>query len=69
MSLFTVPPHTPLWLWASVSVLCLSVFNFFLIRRLLRGTGERRAYRTTAVVIWMGFVLLVFDLIFRYWRR
>jgi hypothetical protein len=43
LSLFMVPPQTPLWIWASLSVLCLAVFNLFLFRRLRRGIGERNA--------------------------
>jgi len=30
LSLFMVPPQIPLWIWASLSVLCLAVFNLFL---------------------------------------
>jgi hypothetical protein len=69
LSLFIVPPQTPLWIWATLSVLCLAVFNCFLFRRLRRSTSERKADSKSGVVIWLAFVLLVLELVFRYWHR
>jgi hypothetical protein len=69
ISFFVVPPNTPLWIWATVSVVCLAVFNYLIIRRLQKSTGERKIGSASSIVIWLGVVVLLLELVFRYWRR
>lgn len=69
LSLFIVPPRTPLWIWATLSVLCLAAFNCFLVLRLRRNTSERKTDPLSGVVIGLAFALLVLELAFRYWHR
>jgi membrane protein implicated in regulation of membrane protease activity len=69
VSLFIVPPSTPLWIWATASVVWLAVFNYFLIRRLQKGTGERKVGHTPTIGIWLCVVVLLGELVFRYWHR
>ena len=69
VSLFIVPPHTPLWIWAAASALCLIVLNHFFIRRLQRGAGKRNANSTSSVVIYLSFIVLLLELVFRYWHH
>jgi O-antigen/teichoic acid export membrane protein len=69
VSLFTVSPNTPLWIWATASVLCLAVLNFFLFLRLRRGTGEHKPNPAMSVVAWLGVAVLLVELVIRYWHR
>ena len=65
VSLFIVPPNTRLWVWATSSVVCLAGFNFFLHRRLQKGTGERKTGFTTGIVIFVGALAILLELIIR----
>jgi protein-S-isoprenylcysteine O-methyltransferase Ste14 len=67
VSLLLVPPNTRLWVWATLSLVVLAGFNFFLLRHLKTNTGERRA--GPHIVMWLGVVALMIDLVARYWRR
>jgi hypothetical protein len=69
VSLFEVPPKTPLWVWGTASVVCLAVFNYFLFHRLQKSTGDRQAASSTSIVMWLGVAVLFFELVFRYWHR
>ncbi len=69
LSLFVVPPNTPLWLWGTVSVVALAVFNYLLARRLRRGTGDSTFVRTSGSVAWLGVVFFLLELVFRFWHR
>lgn len=69
VSLYTVPPTTPLWIWATASVVCLAVLNYFLIRRLQRGTGERRFSSGSRILMWSCVFVLFMELVFRFWHR
>ena len=68
-SLFILPPNTPLWIWATASVVCLAALNYFLIRRLRKSTGERTVRPTANIVMWLGIVVLLMELAFRYWHH
>ena len=73
VSLFTIPPSTPLWLWASMSGLVLATLNYLLLRRRRITTdGPRSGLRSglaTTVAGSIGVVFLLVELILRYWRR
>jgi hypothetical protein len=69
ISLFTVPPRTPLWLWATLSGLVLVIFNWLLFRRRRLATEGSKSPLTTIVVGSIGVVVLVVELIFRYRHR
>jgi len=69
VSLYTLPPNTPLWIWATASVVCLAVWNYFLIRRLQKGTGERRPSSGSSILMWLCVVVLLMELVFRFWHR
>ena len=69
ISLFVVPPGTPLWLWATVSGLVLAVLNYLFFGRQRRATDERKIGATTTVVGTLGVLVLLLELIFRYVHR
>jgi hypothetical protein len=69
ISLFTVPPKTPLWIWATASVVWLAVVNYLLILRLRKGNGARKISSAPSIVIWLGVVAMLLELVFRYWHR
>jgi hypothetical protein len=69
ISLFVVPPNTPLWIWTTVAVVCLAVFNYLIIRRLQESTGASKVGSAPSIVIWLGVVVLLLELVFRYGRR
>jgi hypothetical protein len=69
VSLFIVPPTPPMWVWAIACVLCLSVLNFFLFRRVRKGSGERKVSLASSLVVGLGFGVLLLELVFLYWRR
>ena len=69
VSLFIVPPNTPLWIWATASVACLAALNYFLIRRLQKSADERTVRPTANIVMWLGVIVLLVELVFRYWHH
>ena len=69
ISLFAVPPNTPLWIWAAASVVWLAGFNYLLIRRMQKGTGAHKVGSSTSIVLWLGVVVLLLELAFRYWHH
>lgn len=69
ISLFTVPPSTPLWLWATLSGLVLVIFNWLLFKRRRVVTGDPKPRLTSIVVVSVGVVILLVELMSRYWRR
>jgi hypothetical protein len=69
VSLFTIPPRTPLWLWASVSCLVLAILNYLFLRQRRMPTERPRVGLTTTLVGSIGVVFLLVELILRYWHR
>ena len=69
VSIFIVPPETPLWIWATASMVCLAVFNYLLIRRLQKSTGASKVSSAPSIVIWLGVVVLLLEVVLRYWLR
>jgi multidrug transporter EmrE-like cation transporter len=65
VSLFIVPPSTPLALWSSLGVLGFVVLNYAAFRRRKTASGLASIGVATAVS-WMGVLLLILDLIARY---
>jgi hypothetical protein len=68
VSLFIVPPSTPLALWSSLAVLVFVVLNYAAFRRRKTASGPASIGIATAVS-WMGVFLLILDLIARYFFR
>ncbi len=70
LSMFLVPPSTPLWLWAVISALCLALMNYFLVVQLRK---PRTPGKTTNLwsngALLFGFVLLVAELLARFWHH
>ncbi len=64
ISLFIVPPTTPLWLWATLSGLILVVLNYIFFGR--TGASGRKVGPLNTVVIGVGAALLLLELALRY---
>ena len=69
ISLFIVPPNTPLWLWATVSGTVLAVMNYFFFGRQRGIASERKVGLMGTVVGGAGLIVLLLELIFRYRQR
>jgi hypothetical protein len=69
ISLFVVPPSTPLWLWATVSGLVLAVLNYLFFGQQRRATSGRKIGPMATVVGGLGVLVLLLELIFRYVHR
>lgn len=69
ISLFVVPPKTPLWAWATVSGLALVLLNYLVFGRQRKATGGRKAGLVTTVVGGLGILILVLDVILRHLHR
>jgi uncharacterized membrane protein YfcA len=69
LSLFIVPSQTPLWMWAIVSVVVLFVLNYLCFgwRRRVNDKGIDKT-KSTAVIA-LGFVVLLMDLILRWFHH
>ena len=69
ISIFLAPPDTPVWLWATISVVVLAVMNFLTLRRLKTASTERKSSVGSTVVITLGVLVLLLDLVYRYLNR
>lgn len=69
ISLFIVPPNTPLRVWATVAILSTVVLNYLLLRRRQTANGKPISRTGSTVIIALGFVVLLLDLILRYLHR
>jgi hypothetical protein len=67
ISLFTVPPRTPLWMWASISMIVTGVLNYVVLTRAPKlGETSQRGSTWSTVVIVFGFGLLILELALRF---
>jgi hypothetical protein len=63
ISLFTIPPRTPLWMWAAISTIVVGVLNYAVLTRTPKlAETNRRNSTWIAVAIFFGFGLLMFEL-------
>src|SRR5436309_14017648 len=70
ISLFIVPPSTPVWLWATVSAAFLLVLKCYLLFRLKRKTtGEREVGFRSTLVRSVGVLILLLELLSRFLHR
>jgi hypothetical protein len=69
ISLFIVSSPTPLWLWATLSGVALTALNYICFgwRRTAGGEATSGAKSTTITIF--GFIILLLDLIYRYFYR
>ena len=68
LSLFIVPPKTPLWIWTSISACVLLVFNYVALTYKPKRDGRRNSVWST-VTIAMGFGMLLLELALRVLRH
>jgi len=70
ISLFIVPPSTPIWLWATVSAAFLLVLNCYLLfRAKAETTGERKVGFGSTLVGGVGVLILLLELLSRFLHR
>jgi hypothetical protein len=71
ISLFIVPPKTPLWLFATVGVVSVVVWNLIILRLIILRPSQNKDNRggdsskTNTVIIIVGFLLLMFEFLNR----
>lgn len=68
ISLFVVPPSTPLWMWASLSILVLALLNYVSFKQKREAASGRNIAAATTVV-WLGIIVLLLDLLVRHLRH
>jgi len=68
ISLFIVSPQTPLWLFAALSAAALGGLNYVCFGR-QTASGERKSGIESTLVIAVGCLVLLLELLFRYWHR
>jgi len=68
ISLFIVWPQTPLWLFAALSAAVLGGLNYVCFGR-QTASGERNSGIEGTLVIAFGCIVLLLELLFRYWHR
>jgi uncharacterized membrane protein YfcA len=66
ISLFLVPPSTPLWLWATVSGLFIAILNYIFFGRQRRAPNRRKNDAMTTAVASVGLLVLLLELIYWY---
>jgi hypothetical protein len=66
ISLFVVPPKTPLWMWGTVSGLALVLLNYLFFGRQRKAAGGRKVGLVTTVVGGLGILILFLDVILRH---
>ena len=69
VSIFLTPPDTPVWLWATISVVVMAVMNFLALRRLRMPDAKPKSSLSRTIVIWLGVLVLLLDLAYRYLSR
>jgi len=62
-ALFIVPPHTPLWLFATIAGVVVLVMNFVFIRRFRQSDSHRQNTKAITAGIITGFFFLILDLV------
>lgn len=64
ISLFTVPPQTPFWLWATIAGVTLAGINivFWRVRGKI-GAKQQTSGMKQTIIIYVGLGLLILDLI------
>jgi hypothetical protein len=67
--IFIAPPHTRLWLLATISAIFLAGMNSYLFMWLRVPALERKKIGTGKIVIWLGALFFLVDLVFRYFNR
>jgi len=68
VSLFIVPPRTPVWMWASISACALLVFNYVALTHKPKPERARNSAWST-VFIAIGFGILLLELALRVLRH
>lgn len=66
VTIFVLPPSTPVWVWAIVAMAALVVLNYVLVKRLKRPRASTPGtQRFVTVVIFIGFLLFLLDMALR----
>ena len=71
VSLFLVPPSTPVWLWATISILVLAGLNYMFVVRVGWGSvnADPKSQLQNTIIICLGLLVLLTELLFRYVHR
>jgi len=66
LSAFILPPNTSVWIWACICLVAFLLFNYFFLRRRPNVDNHQRS-RLAKVIMFLGWVVLLLDLIFSRW--
>lgn len=69
ISLFIVPPRTPVWMWMTFCAAFLLLINYIFFVRKRKNTVDGQAGRTGTVVVTIGFLILLVELLVRFLTR
>lgn len=70
VSIFFLPPATPVWVWAIVAVVALAMLNYVLIRKVKTPQAPTPGkQKVVTIIVFVGFLLFLIDMALRYTGR